>query len=349
MSSSNRQVTVVNHTQLEQMFPGMTPNTQIRISGPLIPSEFFQEVENYTHNSHETIPLSPPTLIRSRIIDPSVSSASSERKSEDIHFLNNHESSARYSVVNQSLNSIPEENKKKPDSEITKIPTRDLAEEEYVQKISKLSRLILGTDVESWEKVCGPNIEVLFSINRDRARSFSVKNMFEVNGIIVGKITVETMLSLKENKEQALPLQPLNHFSGGSEALRSPETDAKPLWAITLTCIKNSKDPIAAGIKYYLQYVDKDLQTVVRKSYNGLRAMRRCMFCMSIWNSELSDVCPLCLFTDYFTRENELYDCPVCKESIRDWTILDCNHRLCYKCLAQIRNPRKCPMCRHDL
>lgn len=316
LNGTNRQVTLVNQTQLEQMFPGMPPNTQIRISGPLLPSRLFQEEESFELHSHD--PLSDSPVLRyaaPRIIDASLS----ERKSEHIHVLDRPEPSPHYSI--SDIANLPqEEHKKLPEfvSPIVKSPTRDLSEEEYVQKISNMSQLILGADSQSWAKVCGPNIEIV-SEGRNGTKSFSLKNNFEVNGIIITRISVTHGLE-----------------------------ESKSVWSITLTYIKHPKEYFTDN-RYHLQYIDKDLQTAVRKSYMGLKALRRCTFCTSIWNSQLSDVCVTCLFNDYFTRENEVYDCPVCKESIRDWTILNCNHRVCYKCLAQIRKPRKCPMCRHEI
>lgn len=316
LNGTNRQVTLVNQTQLEQMFPGMPPNTQIRISGPLIPSRFFQEEESFELHSHEPISASPILGYAPRIIEASLS----ERKSEDIHVLDHAEPSGHYSVSNTGNPPIQEECKRLPEfaSSMVKSPTRDLSEDEYVQKISNMSRVMLGTDSASWAKVCGPNIEII-SEGRSGTKSFSLKNNFEVNGIIITRISV----------------------AHGIE-------ESKSVWSVTLTYIKHPKEYFTDN-RYHLQYVDKDLQTVVRKSYKGLKALRRCTFCMSIWNGELSDVCVTCLFSDYFTRENEIYDCPICKEGVRDWTILNCNHRVCYKCLAQIRKPRKCPMCRHEI
>lgn len=322
LNGTTRQVTLVNQSQLEQMFPGMHPNTQIRISGPLIPSRLLQEDESFTIHPHEPVPGSP-SLGHTFRTEPLLSI---ERKSEDT------EPSAHYSVSNPLphysvsvpepspvSNSIPDEIKKSADREtLTKSPTRDLPEEEYVKRITNLSYLILGADTASWAKVCGPNIEVL-SGGRSGTKSFTMKNNFEVNGIIVTRVNIT----------------------------HEPE-EPKNTWAVALTYIRHSKEYFT-GNRCYLQYFDKDLQTAIRKSYNGLKALKRCMFCMSIWNSEMSDVCLICLFSDYFTRENELYECPVCKDSIRDWTILDCNHRLCYKCLSRINEPRKCPMCRAEL
>lgn len=321
LNGANRQVALVSQNQLEQMFPGVHPNTQIRISGPLIPSRFFENEESFTIHPHEPVPGSP-SLNHNRIsrTEPSLS----ERQSEDAEPLHYSVSNPipRYSVVNMhpvsSSSTVPEEVKKSPDKETSiKSPTRDFSEEEYVKRISNLSRLILEGEPGFWAKICGPNIDVVSG--RNGAKSFSMKINFEVNGIIITRISV------------------------------SHETEElKNIWSVALTYIRHSKEYFT-GNRCYLQYSDQDLQVAVRKSYNGLKALRRCIFCMSIWNSEMSDVCLICLFSDYFTRENELYECPVCKENIKDWTILDCNHRLCYKCLARIAEPRKCPMCRCEL
>lgn len=290
---------------------------QVDISGPLIPSRFFEE--SFSIHPHEPLPVpTSPAANVPRIIE----SSSFERKSENIHVLDLENISGRYSVLNSNSNPLQEENKQPAKTEvisaITQSKTRDFSEDEYVQKISKLSQTILGKNVACWAKSCGPDIEII-SLERSSRNSFTLKTCFEVNGIMITRITV-------------------SHDSD----------ESKNDWFVILTYVKHSRDYFT-GNRYHLQYFDKDLQTTIRKSYTGLRALKRCMFCMSIWNSEMSDVCPLCLFSDYFTRENEVHECPVCKENVKDWTILDCNHRLCYKCLAQIKQPRRCPLCRHAI
>ena len=201
--------------------------------------------------------------------------------------------------------------------ELTKPPTRDLTEEEYVTRIVRFVELALGPDVDNWISACGPNMEI-----GSHPRQVKLNNLvFEVNGLIVTCIHVGQ-----------LPVIP----------------NADLTWLIHLTYVLETGH-YHRGPFQSIGQSDKDLATAVRKSYASLKALKRCQRCEAIWNTTLSDVCVICLFCDYFTRENDEHECPVCTDSIRDWTTLDCGHRLCYKCMFKLQPPRRCPLCRHGI
>jgi len=88
------------------------------------------------------------------------------------------------------------------------------------------------------------------------------------------------------------------------------------------------------------------LQDVISHIHEKLKKMQRCDTCKTVvYDSSISEHCIICLFSDYFTKDNDLITCVICSEQTRDFTTLQCGHRFDHACLSKINN-RVCPLCR---
>lgn len=100
------------------------------------------------------------------------------------------------------------------------------------------------------------------------------------------------------------------------------------------------------GPSYFLKVSNPVMRDAISGLYKNLKALKHCSSCKTVYDSSLSEHCVICLFSDYFTRENPEIKCVICTERTRDFTTLqNCGHRYCWPCLQKVSN-RKCPMCR---
>jgi hypothetical protein len=87
------------------------------------------------------------------------------------------------------------------------------------------------------------------------------------------------------------------------------------------------------------------LEEAFQGSLANAKMMKMCENCPIPYNTRISECCPCCLFSNFYTSGNDLITCAICKEQTRDFVTLDCGHRFDLKCLQRCAD-EKCPCCR---
>jgi hypothetical protein len=99
------------------------------------------------------------------------------------------------------------------------------------------------------------------------------------------------------------------------------------------------------GQSYSIGCVRDTLKDAIQSSYDNLKRLHLCNSCKSIYDSTFTDHCVVCMFSNFYTHENQLITCAVCTDKFRDHITLNCGHRFCWDCARKNVN-RKCPICR---
>lgn len=302
-------VAYIDESMLNTMFPGIPPNTQVRVVGPIQPIDIRVPVRD----------------ARNDIESPDEEESSMEDWTPPMRsvFRPGHVSAQTTRAEEKETIPVPTVSAfKKP---ATKSASCDWSEDEYVERISTLAQKALGSEYSTWTRAAGTNLTIS---HKGPVRIMGIKNVvFEVNGITVNGITVGY------------------HLAIGPDG----EVPSDRAWHVALSYIPTIKAYNIPHLANNLQHSDINLITALRKTYASLKALRCCDYCHSVWNTELSPNCPVCMFSNYFTRENEKIECPVCMTELRDFFTPECGHRLCYKCMFKLRQPRRCPSCRTEI
>ena len=298
-SNNNRSVALVDERELNRLFPGVPPNTQIRIIGPVgLPEEIeipFDFENDYNEiGDHVSTPI--PTI--ERMIDEPENKSVVERKEVD-------------GLIGG------------PFAPVQPQPSVSFSESHFLESITSIMEKVVSSDVKSWGG--NPDIQVtMFGPGRNPGlKQVTMKSIvFEVNKLIINRVTISQIHTLSNNDDK---------------------------FSAAVSYIRSNKHLLAGGPAWTIDHSGKTIAEAITKTYENLKAMQKCEWCTGVWDRRMSDQCMTCLFSDYFTRENEKIECPVCRTNTKDFTTLECNHRMCYKCLFRIVRPKKCPLCRLEI
>jgi hypothetical protein len=153
-------------------------------------------------------------------------------------------------------------------------------------------------------------------------RSVKIVNIiFEVN-----RVTVRGVSVFRENRPGCTKEVPMYKFTAALDYTTGPDVGMY-------------------GSRHQLSAEGETSKDALGRVYAKLKTIRHCDTCTTVYDSTIADHCVVCLFSDYFTKENPNVLCVVCTKRTRDFTTIGCGHRFCYGCLA--KNQKKtCPLCR---
>jgi hypothetical protein len=201
-------------------------------------------------------------------------------------------------------------------------PTRDMTTEQFLDNICKFVDGIMAMDPKLPYSGFGPHVS--YSKNPSGSeRAVDISNIiFEVNQVTVAGV----IITQEANKRPGhLPDEPFEYN-------------------VILKYVVDRKD-YSHGSKYNIRVNGTNLREVMSQVHAKLLKMKKCCHCSSVYDTNISDVCIICLFSDYFTKDNPVITCIICREKIKDFATLGCQHRFCLPCLFKITN-HKCPTCR---
>lgn len=195
--------------------------------------------------------------------------------------------------------------------------TQRMTAEQLLDSISSMVDRLILIDDENYNG-CGSN--VTYEKSGD-IKVITVSNIiFEINQILISEIIITR-----------------NPFSSTSVM---PCTFTINIHYI-LQCIGYVNDQI-----FNLAVPKSTCKESLKAAYDRFKKMRRCGTCkIAVYDTEVTDHCVACLFSDYFTIENPLITCSICHEKTKDFLTLECGHRYCIRCIYKVE-PRKCPLCR---
>jgi Zinc finger, C3HC4 type (RING finger) len=298
-SNSNRTVAFVDERELNRLFPGVPPNTQVRIIGPVGLHEEIEipfDLENEYTEMDDRIP-SPVPIIRNGA-DESETKSIIEHKESDPQVRG-------------------------PFAPAQPQPSTSFSEAQFLESITAMIDKIISSDVKQWGG--NPDVSVtMFGPGRHQGlKQVTLKNIvFEVNKLIINRVIISQIHSLSNNEDK---------------------------FSAAISYVRSNKNLTTGGPAWTIDHSGKTVAEAITKTYENLKALKKCEWCTGVWDGRMNDQCIICLFSDYFTRENEKIECPICRTSTRDFTTLDCNHRMCYQCLFKIVRPKKCPLCRLEI
>lgn len=99
------------------------------------------------------------------------------------------------------------------------------------------------------------------------------------------------------------------------------------------------------GRECVLSVYGPTLEEALKCSVKRMQELRRCYTCNTVYDSAIGEYCVCCMFSDFYTRDNDLITCIICTEKTRDYITLKCGHRYHSNCLVGVQG-HKCPMCR---
>lgn len=304
-SGINRTIAMLNEQELNRVFPGVPPNTQIRIVGPVGLSSELGENQGLDEEYNEIEAFESPFITHSdnQIEDHQIENSSSRR-------LNN---SARETIEENKISNlfVPAE----------RSSSWSFTESEFLEHITSLMEKIITSDIKMWGN--SPDMHVTGFGPGQSLKQLTMKNIiFEVNRLVINSVIINQLNPAQKNNN--------DKFSA------------------SISYVRNSKQ-FYTGPSWIIKHSGKTINEAITKVYENLKAMNRCTWCDAIWDTRMSKECITCLISDFFTRGNEEIECPACKEKIKDFTTLECRHRICYKCVFKLIVPRKCPLCRYEI
>lgn len=120
---------------------------------------------------------------------------------------------------------------------------------------------------------------------------------------------------------------------------------------------KIEQDPISYNVKLYynnpgfkqnkgiISQAGLTVSDAFKAAVERARKIRLCYTCSIPYDSEVSEYCPCCLLSDFFTYNNKLITCAICQEKTKDFKTLGCGHMFHITCLSKVKKAT-CPCCR---
>jgi hypothetical protein len=309
-NDSNRTVAILNERELSRLFPGVPPNTQIRIMGPVGISMGSDHISDLEDDYDETEDDEHPILS----IHPNASGLF-ENSNVSANFIassNEQQQSDRNEA--KSVNMF---------APLERSPTVSFSEAQFLERISGIMEQVISSDVKMWGGNTDMQVTISGSGPHRGLKQVTMKNIvFEVNRLVVNRVVIGQLAPLPRNGD--------NKFMA------------------LISYVRNNKN-FYTGPAWTIEHSGKTVAEAMAKVYQNLKAINRCAWCDAVWDTRMSKECVVCIVSDFFTRENEEIECPACTEKVKDFTTLDCRHRMCYKCMFRLVKPRKCPLCRCEI
>lgn len=92
---------------------------------------------------------------------------------------------------------------------------------------------------------------------------------------------------------------------------------------------------------------NENLSVCLNGAFNHFfEKMKICVLCSEI-HDDISETCNNCSIIKAFSKI-ELKECAICLETTKIYCTLPCNHNFHSRCVSQLKNPLKCPLCREN-